>query len=178
MGFTFPSPPGNVLDEIDECTWGISWATEGWICENGNLCPYMANQTLPNKDSQIHRVFVVWDMPLWFTQRHWTVFSAVPVHTLAVPFLGPSLRILFPKWGFAKVLAYTPFTSILILCSISTEGIAPISCFPTINFLLTNLKPKFLISTSLSNQVYFSISLHHEFLIQFADWIQIWSWQM
>ena len=37
---------------------------KGGICENGNLCPYMANQTLPNKDSQIHSVLVVCDMPL------------------------------------------------------------------------------------------------------------------
>lgn len=41
---------------------------KGGICENGNLCPYMANQTLPNKVSQIHRVLVVCDMPLGFIQ--------------------------------------------------------------------------------------------------------------
>lgn len=45
--------------------------------------------------------------------------------------------------------------------------ITPFSCFPVINFQLTNPKPKFLISVTASNQVYFPISLQHGFLILF-----------
>lgn len=55
------------------------------------------------------------------------------------------------------------FYSKAILCF--PEGHYSSSCFPAITFLLTNLKPKFLISTSSSNQLYFSISLPHGFLI-------------
>lgn len=45
--------------------------------------------------------------------------------------------------------------------------ITPFSCFPVINFQLTNPKPKFLISVTASNQVYFPISLQRGFLILF-----------
>lgn len=132
--------------------------------KNDKLCPYKAKQTLPNKDSQIHRVLVVWDVPLRFTQWQWTMFSrgwkqASRSFFQSLYSQSVSLWFFFPKPKPIPLCFYSK----AILCF--PEGHYSSSCFPAITFLLTSLKPKFLISTSSSNQLYFSISLPHGFLI-------------
>lgn len=149
-----PSPQGSILDGIDECTWHISWRKGVGICEKWHLCPYKANQTLPNKDSQIHRVLVVWDVPLRFTQWQWTMFSR-GWKQASRSFFQSLYSQSFSLMGFFPRPKPIPlcFYSKAILCF--PERRYSSSCFPAITFLLTNLKPKFIISTPSSNQVCF-----------------------
>lgn len=144
--------------------------------KNDNLCPYKANQTLPNKDSQTHKVLVVWDgrMQLQFTQ--WQCFPGDENISFQLLFYVLLLLILLPTGGFAKIQAYTPFVSILILCFISMR-------------LLYLVLPSYQISIDKSstpipnlNLVFYSGRFVHQPTSWTphcsADWIHIWAWQI
>lgn len=171
-----PSPLWNIVDETGMYLKRILRNRRLESVKNDSLYPYMANSTLPNKVSVTHRALVVWDMPLQFTQNTGQCFPKDESVSLQLLFQILFLLILFPNRDLQGLSLY-PFQFYYnsVLCF--HERNYPPHVF-IISFLLTNLKPIFLISATPSDEIGFSISLHHGFLMLPADWVQIWARQV